>query len=67
MNIEKSKTLENSNQDEDISSLISFLMKSKRQCSISFSQKILKKAENLTKFNKKNHSEGNKHITNSDL
>lgn len=67
MNIEKSKTLENSNQDEDISSLISLLMKTKRQCSISFSQKILKKAENLTKFNKKNHSEGNKHITNSDL
>lgn len=43
------------------------LANKKRQCSISFSQRMLKKADNLTKFNKKNHSEGNKHITNADL
>ncbi len=49
-------------------SLLNFLLsQKKRQCSITLSQKMLKKAENLTKFTKKNHSEGNKHITNADL
>lgn len=39
----------------------------KRPCSITFSQKMLKKADKLTKFDRKNHSEGNKHITNDHL
>ena len=39
----------------------------KRHSSITFSQRMLKKADNLTKFNRKNHSEGNKHITNDYL
>ena len=39
----------------------------KRHSSITFSQRMLKKADNLTKFNRKNHSEGNKHITNDCL
>ena len=30
-------------------------------------EKILKKSDNMTKFNRKNKSEGNKHILNSDL
>ena len=30
-------------------------------------EKILKKSDNMTKFNRKNKSEGNKHILNADL
>ena len=44
-----------------------FVKIKKRQSSITYSQRMLKKADNLTKFNRKNHSEGNKHITNNDL
>jgi len=50
--------------DQDLQSIIK---QNKRHSTISYSQKILKKANNLTKFNKKNNSEGNKHILNSDL
>lgn len=39
----------------------------RRPPSIQYNEKILKKSDNLTKFNRKNHSEGNKHILNSDL
>lgn len=52
---------------EDLEKLNYIINAKKRQCSISFSQRMLKKADNLTRFNKKNHSEGNKHITNADL
>lgn len=52
---------------EDLEKLNYILNQKKRQCSIAFSQRMLKKADNLIKFNKKNHSEGNKHITNADL
>ena len=56
------------NNNETDTNLIDYILnQKKRQCSISFSQRMLKKADNLTKFTKKNHSEGNKHITNSDL
>ena len=34
---------------------------------IYYSEKQLKKSDNLTKFNRKNHSEGNKHILNNHL
>lgn len=50
--------------DNDFSNLIK---SKKRQSTITYSQRMLKKADNLTKFNRKNHSEGNKHITNNDL
>lgn len=54
--------------DKSIQELIDSIVKNKkRQCSIALSAKMLKKAENLTRFTKKNHSEGNKHITNNDL
>ena len=49
------------------SELAAFIKSRKRQSSITYSQRMLKKADNLTKFNRKNHSEGNKHITNNDL
>ena len=51
----------------DENDLQSIIKQNKRHSTISYSQKILKKANNLTKFNKKNNSEGNKHILNSDL
>lgn len=47
--------------------LMSILMSRKKPSSITYSQRMLKKADNLTKFNRKNHSEGNKHITNHEL
>jgi hypothetical protein len=50
--------------ENDLNNLIK---QKKKQSSITFSQRALKKADNLTKFNRKNHSEGNKHITNADL
>jgi len=56
---------ENDETDEnDINKLINM---KKRHSSITFSQRMLRKADNLTKFNRKNHSEGNKHITNDYL
>lgn len=51
-------------EDNDINNLIK---QKKRQSTITYSQRMLRKADNLTKFNRKNHSEGNKHITNNDL
>lgn len=51
----------------DLDQINYIIKQKKRQCSISFSSRMLKKADNLTKFTKKNHSEGNKHITNADL
>ena len=59
--------LEENDKVDDLEKLNNIILQKKRQCSISFSQRMLKKADNLTKFNKKNHSEGNKHITNADL
>lgn len=58
---------DNINTNVDTETLNYIIKQKKRQCSISFSQRMLKKADNLTKFTKKNHSEGNKHITNADL
>jgi hypothetical protein len=59
---------ENNQVEElDENDLQSIIKQNKRHSTISYSQKILKKANNLTKFNKKNNSEGNKHILNSDL
>ncbi len=58
---------EENDKVEDLEKLNYIINAKKRQCSISFSSRMLKKADNLTKFNKKNHSEGNKHITNADL
>jgi len=54
-------------EELDDNDLQSIIKQNKRHSTISYSQKILKKANNLTKFNKKNNSEGNKHILNSDL
>ena len=36
----------------------------KKNSCIMYNEKIFKKSDNLTKFNRKNHSEGNKHILN---
>ena len=47
--------------------LLNIIKKKKRESTITYSQRALKKADNLTKFNRKNHSEGNKHISNNDL
>jgi hypothetical protein len=51
-------------EENELNNLLKF---KKRQSTITYSQRMLKKADNLTKFNRKNHSEGNKHITNNDL
>ena len=51
-------------EDADLQNIIK---QKKRQSTITYSQRMLKKADNLTKFNRKNHSEGNKHISNNDL
>ncbi len=32
-----------------------------------YNEKIFRKSDNMTNFNRKNRSEGNKHILNSDL
>lgn len=64
---EKNEIEEEQDKVEDLEKLNFILNQKKRQCSIAFSQRMLKKADNLIKFNKKNHSEGNKHITNADL
>ncbi len=54
-------------EENDENDLYNIIKQKKRQSTITYSQKMLKKADNLTKFNRKNHSEGNKHITNNDL
>ncbi len=60
-NFNESEFSSNTGNNSDISK------PKKRQSSITLSNRMLKKADNLTKFNRKNHSEGNKHITNNDL
>jgi len=55
------------NENEIIEDLNKLIGMKKRHSSITFSQRMLRKADNLTKFNRKNHSEGNKHITNDYL
>lgn len=54
-------------EEVDENDLNNIIKMKKRQSTITYSQRMLKKADNLTKFNRKNHSEGNKHITNNDL
>lgn len=44
-----------------------FVNSKKMKSVIMVNEKILKKSDNMTKFNRKNKSEGNKHILNSDL
>jgi hypothetical protein len=44
-----------------------FVKSKKKKSIIMVNEKILKKSDNMTKFNRKNKSEGNKHILNSDL
>ena len=44
-----------------------FVNSKKKKSLIMVNEKILKKSDNMTKFNRKNKSEGNKHILNSDL
>ena len=44
-----------------------FVNSKKKKSLIMVNEKILKKSDNMTKFNRKNKSEGNKHITNNDL
>ncbi len=55
------------NEGFDENELNNIIVMKKRHSSITFSQRMLRKADNLTKFNRKNHSEGNKHITNDYL
>ena len=57
----------NNNENDEIEDLNKLITMKKRHSSITFSQRMLRKADNLTKFNRKNHSEGNKHITNDYL
>jgi hypothetical protein len=72
-NLVKNNNLITQNQLEQIAEEIdendinNIIKMKKRQSTITYSQRMLKKADNLTKFNRKNHSEGNKHITNNDL
>jgi len=61
---DKVKDLDNPDDAADLQNIIK---QKKRQSTITYSQRMLKKADNLTKFNRKNHSEGNKHISNNDL
>lgn len=61
---DKVKELDNADDAADLQNIIK---QKKRQSTITYSQRMLKKADNLTKFNRKNHSEGNKHISNNDL
>ena len=44
-----------------------FVNSKKKKSLIMVNEKILKKSDNMTKFNRKNKSEGNKHILNTDL
>jgi hypothetical protein len=44
-----------------------FVISNKKPSTIMVNEKILKKSDNMTKFNRKNRSEGNKHILNSEL
>ena len=44
-----------------------FVNSKKKKSLIMVNEKILKKSDNMTKFNRKNKSEGNKHILNSEL
>ena len=44
-----------------------FVRSKKKKSIIMVNEKILKKSDNMTKFNRKNKSEGNKHILNTDL
>ncbi len=44
-----------------------FVKKLKKKSTIMVNMKILQKSDNMTKFNRKNRSEGNKHILNSHL
>ncbi len=57
----------NENEGLDENEINKIITIKKRHSSITFSQRMLRKADNLTKFNRKNHSEGNKHITNDYL
>ena len=59
--------LESIAEEVDENDINNIIKMKKRQSTITYSQRMLKKADNLTKFNRKNHSEGNKHITNNDL
>ena len=45
----------------------SFVKSLKKKSSIMVNMKILQKSDNMTKFNRKNKSEGNKHILNEHL
>ena len=44
-----------------------FVKSKKKKSLIKVDEKIFKKSDNMTKFNRKNRSEGNKHILNQDL
>ncbi len=66
-NNESKNELESVPEELDENELNNIIKMKKRQSTITYSQRMLKKADNLTKFNRKNHSEGNKHITNNDL
>ena len=44
-----------------------FVLSKKKKSTIMINEKIFKKSDNMTNFNRKNRSEGNKHILNKDL
>ena len=44
-----------------------FVKSKKKKSIVMVNEKMLKKSDNMTKFNRKNRSEGNKHILNSEL
>jgi len=44
-----------------------FVNSKKKKSLIMYNEKIFRKSDNMTNFNRKNRSEGNKHILNSDL
>jgi hypothetical protein len=44
-----------------------FVLSKKKKSTIMINEKIFRKSDNMTNFNRKNRSEGNKHILNKDL
>ncbi len=66
-NKNKNYNTNDNNENDELEDLNNLITMKKRHSSITFSQRMLRKADNLTKFNRKNHSEGNKHITNDYL
>ena len=56
--------MKNNNFTEEQIDGTAYVKSLKKNSCIMYNEKIFKKSDNLTKFNRENHSEGNKHILN---